>query len=61
MIYRTARDLVDGILVPETSYRCLELWRAYQDAIDNPPEGVIGVGAITYAQYKLLEAQGVSE
>ena len=23
-----------------------------------PPEGVIGVGAITYAEYKLMEAQG---
>jgi hypothetical protein len=30
----------------------------YFDAINGPPEGVIGVGAITYAEYKLIEAQG---
>jgi len=30
----------------------------YFDALHDPPEGVIGVGAITYAEYKLIEAQG---
>jgi hypothetical protein len=30
----------------------------YFDALYDPPEGVIGVGAITYAEYKLIEAQG---
>jgi len=29
----------------------------YHYAYQNPPEGVIGVGAITYAENKLIEAQ----
>lgn len=29
----------------------------YYDALNNPPEGVIGVGAVTYAEQKLVEAQ----
>ena len=33
------------------------LFIAYYDAQDNPPEGIIGVGAITYAEHKLREAQ----
>lgn len=34
-----------------------KLWVIYHEAISNPPEGVIGVGAITYAEQKLVEAQ----
>ena len=34
------------------------LLSVYFDALYDPPEGVIGVGAITYAEYKLMEAQG---
>lgn len=33
------------------------LLQVYYKALSNPPEGIIGVGAITYAQYKLQEAQ----
>jgi hypothetical protein len=33
------------------------LVQTYWDAYHNPPEGVIGVGAITYAQDALIEAQ----
>jgi hypothetical protein len=29
----------------------------YRQAESNPPDGVIGVGIITYAEYKLQEAQ----
>lgn len=34
-----------------------KLVEVYYDALNNPPEGVIGVGAITYAEQKLVEAQ----
>jgi len=34
------------------------LLSVYSNALYNPPEGVIGVGAITYAEHKLIEAQG---
>ena len=33
------------------------LFKIYIEALNNPPEGVIGVGAITYAEHKLQEAQ----
>ena len=33
------------------------LLNVYQDALNNPPEGVVGVGCIEYAEYKLKEAQ----
>jgi hypothetical protein len=33
------------------------LFHAYFDALHNPPEGVIGVGAISYAQEMLVNAQ----
>ena len=33
------------------------LFRVYLDARDNPPEGVIGVGAITYAETVLIDYQ----
>lgn len=33
------------------------LTKVYWDAYHNPPEGVIGVGAITYAQEALIAAQ----
>lgn len=33
------------------------LTKVYWDAYHNPPEGVIGVGAITYAQEALIKAQ----
>ena len=33
------------------------LLKIYNEAESNPPDGVIGVGAITYAERKLQEAQ----
>jgi hypothetical protein len=33
------------------------LTKVYWEAYQNPPEGVIGVGAITYAQEMLIAAQ----
>jgi hypothetical protein len=36
------------------------LVRVYYDALQNPPYGVIGVGAITYAQAQLVAAQIVT-
>lgn len=33
------------------------LFEVYIEALTNPPEGVIGVGVITYAEQKLQEAQ----
>ena len=37
--------------------RLAELAHAYLDAEGNPPEGIIGVGAITYAEQMLQAAQ----
>ena len=34
-----------------------ELYFVYANALDNPPAGVIGVGAITYAEFKLAQFQ----
>lgn len=36
----------------------IRLLRVYRDALDNAPDGVVGVGRITYAERKLAEAQG---
>lgn len=33
------------------------LFQVYYDALNNPPDGVIGVGAITYAEHVLQEYQ----
>jgi hypothetical protein len=37
--------------------RLSHLIKVYWDAYQNPPEGIIGVGAITYAQDALISAQ----
>lgn len=47
-------DLKDEAAVDKLSV----LVGVYFDALYGPPEGVIGVGAISYAEYKLMEAQG---
>jgi hypothetical protein len=39
--------------IQELSY----LTKVYRDAYSNPPDGVIGVGKITYAEQKMIEAQ----
>lgn len=44
----------------DANERVVELRRllnVYLTAHDNPPEGIIGVGAITYAEQMLQEAQ----
>ena len=46
-------DKNDPIWVKELG----RLTKVYWDAYHNPPEGVIGVGAITYAQEALIKAQ----
>ena len=46
-------DLHDPLVVAE--FR--RLYRIYFDALHNPPQFVIGVGAISYAQEMLVNAQ----
>lgn len=41
---------------PESLY-LQELFDVYNNAKANPPEGIIGVGTITYAEEKLIEYQ----
>ena len=41
----------------ESLKRLGELFRVYFEAKENPPAGVIGVGAITYAESVLLDFQ----
>ena len=69
MIYRDRVELLRGYLnwleslnspvkgdEPELE-RFSYLLQVYYQAQENPPEGVVGVGAITYAEQKLVEAQ----
>ena len=69
MIYKDRDELLRGYLnwleslhspvkgnEPELE-RFRYLLKVYYEAQENPPEGVIGVGAITYAEHKLVEAQ----
>jgi len=69
MIYETRDDILKAYLnwlesqpKPVTGnepelVRFRDLLQVYHDAQLDPPEGVIGVGVITYAQQKLVEAQ----
>ena len=38
-----------------------DLFHVYNTALNNPPVGVIGVGAITYAEQQLAKFQSESE
>ena len=38
-----------------------DLFHVYNTALNNPPEGVIGVGAITYAEQELAKYQKESK
>ena len=38
-----------------------DLYHVYNEALNNPPSGVIGVGAITYAEQMLAKFQTESE
>ena len=42
---------------PDGVKELVRLTKVYWQAFHNPPEGIIGVGAITYAQEALIEAQ----
>lgn len=62
MTYNNLKDLASALVkldMTDTSkvleYR--KLINVYFTALNNPPEGVIGVGAITFAEYQLIKAQ----
>jgi hypothetical protein len=62
MIYTDIQALADAVLQIDLSdddqvNKLRRLVQTYWDAYHNPPEGIIGVGAITYAQDALIEAQ----
>lgn len=66
MIYPTLKDVTFAIMnefddqpaqPTERSRYLRKLVRTYSDALRNPPEGIIGVGAITYAEGMLIKAQ----
>lgn len=58
-VYRTLDELARALFDAsgDEAVRVCELCRVYFDAKNNPPDGVIGVGAITYAEIKLSEFQ----
>jgi hypothetical protein len=62
MIYTDIEALAQAVMQIDLSddeqvSKIRHLVRTYWDAYHNPPEGIIGVGAITYAQDALIEAQ----
>jgi len=66
MTYHTISDITKAIMDEfdseppmhtERSRYLSWLVRSYYDALHNPPEGVIGVGAITYAENVLVKIQ----
>jgi hypothetical protein len=62
MIYTDLDSLCDGFhlcsIDHENSLVVLRhLFRVYFDALENPPQSVIGVGVISYAQEMLVKAQ----
>ena len=62
MTYKNMEELCRDIFEcdegdKERLYYLGGLAKVYWDAFYNPPEGVIGVGAVTYAEQKLIEAQ----
>ena len=66
MIYTSLRDIAQAahqIDMTDTAQidRLRKLIRVYMTAADSPPDGVIGVGVITYAEDALIAAQIDSE
>lgn len=62
MIYTSLNALLSvavGLPTDDTEAlrRLGELIKVYQTALHNPPDGVIGVGAITYAEHALINHQ----
>ena len=65
MFYHNLKDLTlaamswDSLTKGEKD-TLIDLFDLYFESLHNPPEGVIGVGAITYAEQQLLLAQEVA-
>ena len=66
MIYKTFKEVLDDVLdmkIPvEEDNAAHAKWLGkladvYLKALNNPPEGVVGVGAVTYAEQYLVEYQ----
>lgn len=70
-VYQVLRDRMDAMPYPVGDPRegvwyaqdretqdAIRLLRVYRDALDDAPDGVVGVDRITYAERKLAEAQG---
>jgi hypothetical protein len=62
MIYNDLDSLCDGFLLCSIEHEAnlvvlRRLFRVYFDALENPPQFVIGVGVISYAQEMLVKAQ----
>jgi hypothetical protein len=62
MTYKNLKELAAAAMdidLKDTkqTQRMAGLIRVYFDAYNNPPEGIIGVGAISYAEYQLIKAQ----
>jgi len=65
MFYRNVDDLVEGAMIwgtltDQEHTKLKDLINTYWDAYHNPPEGIIGVGKITYAEQQLVLAQEVA-
>jgi len=63
-MYHTMDDLVEGVMIIKTlnevdKKKLQDLIKLYWDSYYDPPEGVIGVGKITYAEQQLVLAQEV--
>ena len=62
MIYTSLRELAEALdTLDMTDAAQVETYRrlikVYMTASHNPPDGVIGVGIITYAEQQLIAAQ----
>jgi len=55
-----AADTID-INDESAKHNWRDLYHVYNEALNNPPNGVIGVGAITYAEQMLAEFQAESK
>ncbi len=53
----TTAELRDWIDKDAEAQRLRAIHRVWMDAMDNPPEGVIGVGTITYVEQKMRYAE----
>jgi len=61
-MYHNIDDLVEGAMTIKTlneaeKKELQDLIKLYWESYYNPPEGVIGVGKITYAEHQIVRAQ----